>query len=219
SAPTTYRADLTVEERADKWALYIDEPSVDWNHEYIAIASYNEEETKTLRQWRTSAHWLLRTLKRRKQILYKVGLYLLKAQPALWTGKGTIAPLTIRALADKLGLHESTLSRAIAGKVMRTPRGLIPLSTFVPGNSPKDPLHTALQQLIAQENPSHPLTDDELKQALQQRGFQMARRTIAKHRQQLQIAPSYRRVNKPNSPSSHVPECSQEPPRDSTKPA
>jgi RNA polymerase sigma-54 factor len=102
-------------------------------------------------------------------------------------------------VAEELGLHPSTVSRAVAGKGVQTPFGILPLrrffeSEFQPGSEQgRGELAAALLELVGREDRRRPLSDEELVEALTARGFAVARRTIAKYRGELNIPSSYQR--------------------------
>lgn len=144
------------------------------------------------------ARWLVRSLAQREETLLKVGRALVARQSAfLDSGQEALLPLTLRELANQIGIHESTVSRAVQGKYLATPRGTISLrsffSTAVPSSGPDaatsaGAVQAIIRQVIAAENPSKPLSDSALTAALAARGIQVARRTVAKYRQAAGLA-------------------------------
>ena len=156
-----------------------------------------------LREQLQQAQWLIKGLQARGKTLLRIGQALLQHQTGfLLHGQAALRPLTLRQLADELGLHESTLSRAIAGKFVQTPRGTVPLRLFfsqaVNAADGEDHAGTAIQavirQLVDQEDPRKPLSDARLVQQLKERGMTVARRTVAKYREAMSIPPSHARV-------------------------
>jgi len=122
--------------------------------------------------------------------------------PFLQQGRSAIRPLRMSDVADRLGLHTSTVSRAIAGKHVQTERGLYRLRDFFDGGrieAPAGPgqgrlaLAQRIQDLVAAEDKAHPLSDDELVAALLAHGASAARRTVTKYRKELGIPSSYQR--------------------------
>src|SRR6185436_16895341 len=91
-------------------------------------------------------------------------------------------PLVLREIADELGLHESTISRVTTAKYMSTPYGTFELKYFF-GSS-------LIKQLVSAEDPAKPLSDSQISQMLEEQGIQVARRTVAKYREALKIAPA-----------------------------
>ncbi|AXI83951.1 RNA polymerase factor sigma-54 [Xylella taiwanensis] len=156
-----------------------------------------------LRSQLQQARWLLKSLEARGATLLKVVNSLLRHQTGfLEFGEQALRPLTIRELAIELGLHESTVSRAIAGKYVRTPRGTLPLRAFfasgIGTHSGEETSNCAIQamirRLIETENPRKPLSDAKLAELLKTSGISVARRTIAKYRDAMNISASHERV-------------------------
>lgn len=185
------RADLSICQTEKGWTIETQEeylPKIELSDQYESL-DFSPEEEDTFRSWKTSAKWLFRSLKRRRQILLSIGAFLVRKQSAYLKQNGPLVPLTLQDLAHHLHLHESTVSRALHGKYAATPRGLLPLRSLLKNDSAK----TLLQTLIANEDRSHPLTDDALCHALQEKGHKLARRTISKYRKELRIGSAARR--------------------------
>ena len=149
------------------------------------------------------ARWLLRSLEARGETLLKVARCLVREQAGfLEFGDAALRPLTLREVAAEIGMHESTVSRAIARKYARTPRGTIPLRAFfasgVASGSGGETSSTAIQSMIRKlvdaEDPGKPLSDARLAAALKEAGVPVARRTVAKYREAMGIASSQDRV-------------------------
>lgn len=185
--------DLTINNKGDIWDVEIDEtqlPAFQIQSQYASLKPVDTEEQESLRNWLVSAKWILRSLKRRKEILGKIGQFLAKIQSDYLSMKGNLLPLTLQELAARLELHESTASRAIAGKYVSTPRGVILLRSLITASPEKGEAWEVLSRLISQENKAQPLTDDELALALKEHGHSVARRTVAKYRSLLKIGPA-----------------------------
>lgn len=186
--------DLRMTKVGKTWIVEsIDEelPKFHLRTDYLSLSLQSREEKETLRHWAASGKWLLRSLKRRKSILLDIGVYLVRKQAAFFDRKGALQPLSVKELADHVDLHESTLSRALAGKYADTPYGYLPLRSFLSASS--DSAKIALQQLIAQEDKKKPLTDGEIVSQLQKMGTIVARRTVAKYRSELKIGSATQR--------------------------
>ena len=149
------------------------------------------------------ARWLLRSIEARGETLLKVMRCLLRQQSGfLEFGAQALRPLTLREVAGEVGLHESTISRAIARKYVRTPRGTLPLRAFFAsgidtgggGEASSTAIQAMLRELIQGENPRKPLSDASLAESLKAAGVPVARRTIAKYREAMQIPSSHERV-------------------------
>lgn len=166
----------------------------------IAQNALNPDELAFLRTHIRDAKTLIHALAQRRQTLDKITRAIIAAQPGfLKNGLAALRPLTMAQVAAATDLHETTVSRAIAGKHIKTPHGLFPLRQFFTStlqNTATGETHSAaairekIQDLIAAENPDHPLTDTELRKQLAKDGIQVARRTLAKYRDHLKIPPS-----------------------------
>lgn len=149
------------------------------------------------------ARWLLKGLEARADTLLRVVRWLVREQVAfLEFGPQALRPLTLRGVAAGLGLHESTVSRAIARKYLRTPRGTLALRDFFAsgigtddgGSASSTAIQDRIRQLVAAENPRKPLSDARLADTLKAEGVPVARRTVAKYREALQIPASHERM-------------------------
>ena len=149
------------------------------------------------------ARWLLRNIEARGETLLKVVRCLVRQQSGfLEFGAQALRPLTLREVAAEVGLHESTVSRAIARKYVRTPRGTVALRSFFAsgietgsgGETSSIAIQTMIRRLIDAENPRKPLSDARLADSLKDAGVPVARRTVAKYREAMGIASSQDRV-------------------------
>ena len=186
-------ADLSISKNGDGWIVSLNDdelPKIYLQSDYSSLVLESQEEKKILRSWMTSAKWLLRALTRRKQILLKVGIYLTRKQALFLDQKEPLAPLSLQELAHQLLLHESTLSRALMGKYAATPRGLLPLRSFLSSSPSTEMAKYILQKLIATEDQDKPMSDGEITAELKKQGMKLSRRTVAKYRKQLEIAPA-----------------------------
>ncbi|MEC1620535.1 RNA polymerase factor sigma-54 [Bacillus mojavensis] len=147
-------------------------------------------------EWR----WLSRALRQRKQTITRIVNELTARQKDFFLkGRSAMKPLTLREVADCLGLHESTISRAIKGKTIQTPYGLFEMKMFFSGKAEASgdgdtsnyAVKTHLEALIQQEDKTKPLSDQKLADLLyEQHRIQISRRTVAKYRDQLNIPSS-----------------------------
>ena len=145
---------------------------------------------------------LIRSISLRQETILAIAHKLIEQQPEfLEKGPRHLRPLTMNDIADELQLHATTVSRAVAGKYILTPQGLMEMRAFFATGYQTEGgaevsnagVREAIQQLIAQENQAKPLSDDAITKALQKQGIKVARRTIAKYREQLNILPSHLR--------------------------
>lgn len=149
------------------------------------------------------ARWLLRNLQARGETLLRVATCLVRQQSGfLEFGDQALRPLTLREVAAELGLHESTISRAVSRKYVRTPRGTLPLRAFFAsgidtgagGEASSTAIQSMIRGLIAAEDPRKPLSDARLAETLKATGVPVARRTVAKYREAMHIPSSHDRV-------------------------
>ena len=146
--------------------------------------------------------FLIKSIQQRQQTIFRIATEIIRVQREfLEHGVSRLQPLTMAQVAGVLGLHETTISRAIANKYMLTPRGAFEMKYFfTPGYKnaagqavSNKTIKDVIAQLVAAEDPAHPLSDQAIVARLQAQGFQVARRTIAKYREELRILPSHLR--------------------------
>jgi RNA polymerase sigma-54 factor len=149
------------------------------------------------------ARWLLKNLEARGETLLKVVRCLIRQQSGfLEFGASALRPLTLREVAAEIGMHESTVSRAVARKYVHTPRGTIALRDFFAsgidteggGEASSVAIQQMIRRLIESEDPRRPLSDARLAESLKASGVPVARRTVAKYREAMQIAASHERI-------------------------
>ncbi len=149
-----------------------------------------------------NAQWLIESINQRKNTLLRVVNVVLTRQREYFDhGSQHLRPLPMIDVADQLGVHVATVSRAVADKWMQTPRGLVALRKFFSGGTATDTgenlsweaVKAKLQEVVDNEDKSSPLSDSALADQLKERGIDIARRTVVKYRQQLDIPPARRR--------------------------
>ena len=145
---------------------------------------------------------LIRSISLRQETILAIAHKLIEHQPDFFTkGPRHLRPLTMNEIADELNMHGTTVSRAVAGKYVLTPRGLFEMRSFFATGYQTDDgaevsnagVREAIQQLVAAENPAKPMSDEAIMKALAKQGIAVARRTVAKYREQLNILPSHLR--------------------------
>jgi RNA polymerase sigma-54 factor len=149
-----------------------------------------------------SAVWLMKSIEQRRQTLLKVAKSLCKFQREfLDKGLPYLKPLVLKDVAEDIGMHESTVSRVTTNKYMHTPQGVFELKFFFhSGLDSSDgeamssvSVKDIIKKAVMAEEPRNPLTDQQLVMLLENKGIQIARRTVAKYRQELRIPPASRR--------------------------
>lgn len=143
--------------------------------------------------------WFIKNIQQRQQTIYNIAVDIVNTQKEfLDNGINFLKPLTMKEVADRIGIHESTVSRAIANKYMETPQGIFQMKFFFSRSIETQNGETVsstnvknrIEELIKGEDPRHPLSDQKIIQLLAQEGITIARRTIAKYRAELNIQPS-----------------------------
>ncbi|HEX5311736.1 RNA polymerase factor sigma-54 [Aquabacterium sp.] len=145
------------------------------------------------------ARWFVKNIQQRFDTILRVSTAIVDRQKNFFThGEIAMKPLVLREIADELGLHESTISRVTTAKYMNTPFGTFELKYFfgsslnteAGGNASSTAVRALIKQLVAAEDPKKPLSDSQLSTMLEEQGIQVARRTVAKYREALKIAPA-----------------------------
>ena len=148
------------------------------------------------------ARWFVKNIQQRFDTILRVSKAIVERQKGFFTHDAiAMKPLVLREIADELGLHESTISRVTTAKYMATPQGTFELKYFfgsslnteAGGNASSTAVRALIQQLVAAEPTGKPLSDSQLSLMLEEQGIQVARRTVAKYREALRIAPAGQR--------------------------
>ena len=153
-----------------------------------------------------NAQWLIRAIEQRRKTIVKVSESIIDKQREFFEkGVAFLKPMILRDVAEAVGMHESTISRVTTGKYLHTPRGVFEFRFFFSSHVPAEDgtgvsstaIRAKIRKLIAQETPDKPLSDQQLVEMLAADGVQVARRTVAKYREALGIAPSSGRRQTP----------------------
>ena len=164
--------------------------------------STDEQTKKYLRKNIRSAQWIIEAIAQRKRTIRKVAEEIFKIQrDFLNLGDQALKPLPMSDIADKVGVHVATVSRAVADKYALTPRGIFPLRMFFSGGTKSaagddvswDAVKVKLQEIVNNENKLKPLSDEKLAAEMKKVGLPIARRTVAKYRDILNIPPARKR--------------------------
>ncbi|MFM2251977.1 MAG: hypothetical protein RJB68_314 [Pseudomonadota bacterium] len=152
-----------------------------------------------LQQRLQEARWFIKNIQQRFDTILRVSTAIVERQKNFFThGELAMRPLVLREIADELGLHESTISRVTTAKYMATPFGTFELKYFFGsglgtesgGNASSTAVRALIKQFIASESPKKPLSDNQISDLLKEQGIECARRTVAKYREGLKIAPA-----------------------------
>lgn len=186
----------------DRYIAYLNDsrlPNLRINQEYALLAKDREAPRETrefVKKNLSNASWLLDAVEQRRRTLLRVINVVVAAQREYFDfGPQNLRPLPMTQVAEQLGIHVATVSRAVADKYLLTPRGVVPLRSFFSGGTQThsgeevswDAVKAALKEVIDAEDKQSPLSDDALAESLSKRGIEIARRTVAKYRDQLGI--------------------------------
>ena len=197
--------DVLVAKRSGRWKVSLNPdiaPKVRINASYMNLVKRADksEEQQTLKQHLQEARYFINSLRSRNETLLRVAECIVEEQRAfLDYGDEAMRPLVLRDIAERLGVHESTVSRATASKYMLTPRGLYELKYFFSssvrttegGSCSATAIQAMIRRLIGQETPGKPLSDNAIADLLLKEGVRVARRTVAKYREAMGISPAH----------------------------
>jgi len=162
----------------------------------------NEKTQDYIQEKLRSAVWLIKSIHQRQRTIFKVTDSIVKHQREFFEkGSGFLKPMVLRDIANDIGMHESTVSRVTTSKYVHTPQGIFELKYFFNSGITSDDgndlasesVKLKIKDLIAKEEPKNPYSDQQIVDVLKKEGIQIARRTVAKYRDVLKIAPSSRR--------------------------
>lgn len=204
-APDYIVPDVLVSRREGRWHVELNTatlPRLRVNNTYAASLHGTNGAHADLREQLAEARWLVRSLELRHQTLLKVATSIVARQQAfLEHGPEHMRPMILRDVAETVDLHESTISRITTHKYMHTPRGIYEFKYFfssqvstADGNGQSaTAVQAMIRKLIVGENPRRPLSDSSIAKTLEDRGIQVARRTITKYREAMAIPASHER--------------------------
>jgi len=198
--------DLVVEKIDGRYHVFLNDanlPRLKLSKAYQEIArdkkKFEGENKEFISSKLNSANWMIQAIEQRRQTMLKVMNYIVERQREFFEkGVQYLKPLTLREVAEVISMHESTVSRVTNEKYVQTPRGVLPLKFFFSsGLATADGedvsargIKAQLQKLVEDEDPRHPLTDQAIVNILRESGVQIARRTVAKYRDQLGVLPA-----------------------------
>ncbi len=200
--------DVTVEKVGDEYIVTVNDttaPRLNISHYYQKMLLESDKDS-TISKYLTgrlnSAMWLIKSIEQRRQTIFNVVSAVVRYQENFFEhGQKYLKTLTLKQIADELGIHESTVSRSVNGKYMQTPRGLFEIKYFfTSGVSGSDGLGIAsesvksfIREIIEAENPKAPYSDQHIAELLLNRGIEISRRTVAKYRDEMNLPSSSKR--------------------------
>jgi RNA polymerase sigma-54 factor len=208
ATPITPDAIVEYDAEADRYVAYLNDtrlPNLRINREYAMMSKNKAMPTKDrdfLKTNLTNAQWLIDAVNQRRHTLLRVVRAVVEAQRDFFDyGPQALKPLPMTGVAEQLGIHVATVSRAVAEKYLATPRGVVPLRKFFSGGLQTtgdngsgggeqmawDAIKAAMQKVVDGEDKSKPFSDDALVDEMKKQGIEIARRTVAKYREQLGI--------------------------------
>ena len=210
--PRLIEPDVAFVKHGDEWLVIMnddDVPQLRLNPAYkrLMTRDTNDKDTRNyVKERYKSAMQLIKNIEQRKQTIAKV-CYTIVARQGDFLEKGIdqLKPMMIKEVAEEIGVHPSTVSRAVANKYAHTPQGVFELRYFFSesvngpegGNTSLLILKRRVKKLIEEEDSARPLTDEQLTRILQSQGIQVTRRTVAKYREDMRIPSTHqRRVKK-----------------------
>ncbi|EGW37102.1 RNA polymerase factor sigma-54 [Desulfosporosinus sp. OT] len=195
--------DVVIEEIGGEFIILVNDitvPRLGINKAYRDVLSHEEgtDTRKFVEQKLNAAAWLIRSIEQRRLTLYKVANAIVKWQTEfLRYGTRHLRPLTLRDIAEEIGVHESTVSRATSHKYVQTPRGIYEFKFFFANSMGRghnndssittEEIKLALRDIITSENPKNPYSDQKIAELLKAKDMGISRRTVAKYRDELGI--------------------------------
>src|SRR5882724_1554222 len=212
SQPRLIEPDVAFIKHGDEWLVMMNEddvPILRLNPAYKRLLTRdgNDKDTRNyVKERYKSAIQLIKNIEQRKQTITKVCYSIVtRQQDFLEKGIDQLKPMMIKEVAEEIGVHPSTVSRAVSSKYTHTPQGVFELRYFFSesvngpqgGNTSLLILKRRVKKLIEEEDPTRPLTDEQITRILQSQGIQVTRRTVAKYREDMRIPSTHqRRVKK-----------------------
>lgn len=200
--------DIFIEEKDGQFHIILNDdyiPHLHISNLYRKIMNNSKSQEETINYIKNkvrSGMWLIKNIQQRQQTIFNIMKTLVELQKSfLKHGVGHLKPMTMHEVASKLGIHESTVSRAISKKHVQTPQGLFPVKYFFSaemktmdgGTISARNIKQKVQQIIQTENPKKPLSDQEIISILKNENIPLARRTVTKYRKELKIPSSHLR--------------------------
>jgi RNA polymerase sigma-54 factor len=200
--------DVIIEKEDDGYEIVTNDstiPSLKVSSYYMNLVKNNKDDEdlqKYLNDKYNSALWLIKSIEQRKRTIFKVSEAVMKLQTEfLENGEKYLKPMTLKQIADAVGVHESTVSRSINGKFIQTPRGVYEIKYFFSSGVgsgsgeglSSNSIKTFIKEIIDGEDPKKPCSDQDMVEILSEKGIEISRRTVAKYRESMNILSSSKR--------------------------
>ena len=213
SAAQKVEPDVYIFKEGDEYVITLNDdeiPQLRLNADYRWMIDRGQQPDKDVRNWvkerYASALLLIKNIEQRKQTILRVCQSIVRRQGEfLESGIDALKPMMIKEVAEEIGVHPSTVSRAVANKYAHTPQGIFELRYFfseavqgpVGSATPLLVVKKRVKKMIVEEDASHPLTDEQITARLQAEGIQVTRRTVAKYREDMNIPSTHQRRVRP----------------------
>ena len=190
--------DVIIEKEDDGYEIVTNDSTIP----SLKVNKDDEDLQKYLNDKYNSALWLIKSIEQRKRTIFKVSEAVMKLQTEfLEKGEKYLKPMTLKQIADAVGVHESTVSRSINGKFIQTPRGVYEIKYFFSSGVgsgsgeglSSNSIKTFIKEIIDGEDPKKPCSDQDMVEILSEKGIEISRRTVAKYRESMNILSSSKR--------------------------
>jgi RNA polymerase sigma-54 factor len=197
--------DVHIQKVGDKYFVVANDdglPKLKISDFYRIALSKGAKAREYIQERLRSAQWLIRSIQQRQRTIVRVTESILRFQREFFEkGSAYLKPLILRDVADDIGMHESTVSRVTTNKYVHTPQGIFELKYFFNSGITRsdgddlasEAVKLKIKQIVANEDPKHPHSDQKIVELLLEQNIEIARRTVAKYREQLRIQPSSKR--------------------------
>lgn len=200
--------DVVIEKISEKYVVVLNERSTPrltinpYYRDVLKNGSKDEETREYIKRKLDSAAWLIKSIEQRRTTIYNVVTAIVSFQNEfLERGIEFLKPLTLKEVAEQIGVHESTVSRAINGKYVQTPRGIFPLKFFFTrgldasygDNVSSESIKKSIREIVNGEDSGKPLSDQKITDCLNRDGINISRRTVAKYREEMGIPSTSKR--------------------------
>jgi RNA polymerase sigma-54 factor len=200
--------DVYVFKLGDEWVVNLNEDGLpklrvsDFYSNMMTDKKSKGDDKNYINEKMKSAEWLIKSIRQRQRTIYRVTESIVKRQRDFFDhGVEYLKPMILKDVAEDISMHESTISRVTNNKYVHTPRGVFELKYFFNSSVARsdgqdmasESVKRMISELVKAEDPKKPLSDQRIVEILDEKGIQLARRTVAKYREQLQILPSSKR--------------------------